>query len=443
MGLEAIQLYGVAGGLALVFLILIAWWFIRGKDDGAIIQRDIKKGNYEAAATRALTIGKLEQAYELFILAKRPLRAAEVALRRQKPRQAAELFEQAGDHKRAAEAYREAGFEGQAARLEAKQAANESQPAMGLHEPAAKDEDEVTRFRNAKAALKANDEAGAAKVKALGEKAAKTLLAKGDLRQAAEVLEAAGLLDAAVNLYVNLLGDPACAANLLAQHGEHRRAAELYEIAGKEQRALDAWVQWSTAAEDPFQHVSSVLRLGAQHAKSYCDTVLAARPLMEQTVDIHRAGADLLEKIGEARGAMEVARAVLSIRSADPQLKAQVARLEGKVAAQPVGTEASLEFSPESKGEKVERPELEAMLQDFVRDAAKDAVRTELQHQRRQAPVRGLEPVAITLQYVVDERVAKARTGPMGRGRVNLRKDREDRTGLRGRRRPGRRGAEV
>ena len=77
-------------------------------------------------------------------------------------------------------------------------------------------------------------------------------LSAGEIQRAADLSREAGLVDQAINLYVNLLGDPGS-----GRAAPRRRAAitsgaaELYEQAGEKERSLEAWVSWSYEAPDP------------------------------------------------------------------------------------------------------------------------------------------------------------------------------------------------
>jgi hypothetical protein len=74
------------------------------------IASDLAEGNYKAAAEHALEAGRLRTAYDLFLRAQQPLRAAQIAVRQDRLQDAAELFEKSGHRKRAAELYQQVGM---------------------------------------------------------------------------------------------------------------------------------------------------------------------------------------------------------------------------------------------------------------------------------------------------------------------------------------------
>ena len=71
--------------------------------------QDAFDGNFEAAANREMKAGNLEAAFEMYMRAQKPERAAAVAQRMGRIREAAELYERAGDKDRAAALYRQMG----------------------------------------------------------------------------------------------------------------------------------------------------------------------------------------------------------------------------------------------------------------------------------------------------------------------------------------------
>ena len=104
--------FAVAGVVMLVLVV----FFVRagnrkhGKKIDSTLAEDLAKGDCEAAAERELKAGRLRSAYELFVRAQQPLRAAQIAVRQGRLQDAAELFEKAGSRRRAADLYKQVGM---------------------------------------------------------------------------------------------------------------------------------------------------------------------------------------------------------------------------------------------------------------------------------------------------------------------------------------------
>ncbi|MBN2572971.1 MAG: protein kinase [Deltaproteobacteria bacterium] len=101
------------GGVLLLLLILFVLRAGKkkyGKKTDPKLADDLAKGNYEAAAERELKAGRLRSAYDLFLRAQQPMRAAQIAVRQGRLQDAAELFEKAGSRKRAADLYKQVGM---------------------------------------------------------------------------------------------------------------------------------------------------------------------------------------------------------------------------------------------------------------------------------------------------------------------------------------------
>ena len=104
--------FAVAGVVMLVLVV----FFVRagtrkhGKKIDSTLAEDLANGDCEAAAERELKAGRLRSAYDLFVRAQQPLRAAQIAVRQGRLQDAAELFEKAGSRRRAADLYKQVGM---------------------------------------------------------------------------------------------------------------------------------------------------------------------------------------------------------------------------------------------------------------------------------------------------------------------------------------------
>jgi tetratricopeptide (TPR) repeat protein len=359
----------IIAGIALLALI-VAYALLKRKKSGGIdgkTKRLATSGNYEAAANHELKMGNLSTALEYFLRAQKPLRAAQVAQKLGHARQAAELYEQAGDLEHAAIMYRQAGLARKAeeaeqnlkARVPAKKG-REAPVALGdldpvdegLLLPLDRSHDAVRAFEEARGKAGAGDPLALARLQDLGREASEALLSSGEIRRAAEICVEAGLVDQAINLYVNLLGDPGGAAPLFAARGDHKRAAELYEAAGKKERALHSWIECSRKAEDPLSYVSQVERLGDDNLATFLGSVIENRPLAKETLDLHFRVAETFERkarLAEAVAVLEpLALRQPAFRNAGEKLnglKLAIAGTEkpvkGKPAAPPDGRDTS------------------------------------------------------------------------------------------------------
>ena len=115
----------VVVAVVLVLVLLGVAWAIRkrsSKRPGPQLAADLAQGNFVAAAERELRAGRLHSAYNLFLRARQPLRAALVAVRMGRLQEAAELFEKAGSRKRAAELYKQVGMQDKVEALMAEEA---------------------------------------------------------------------------------------------------------------------------------------------------------------------------------------------------------------------------------------------------------------------------------------------------------------------------------
>jgi serine/threonine-protein kinase len=296
------------------------------------------RARHEAAAHKALAAGRLDAAYELFLRAQRPERAAALALRLGRTAEAAELFEKAGERGRAAELYRQLGQSGKVRELEQSSsepavagstsaAPSPSSGAAGFMLPADRARAAQARFEEQLHKVAPDDAAGQAKVAELARVAVDAYLALGDIRKAADLSRDAGLVDQAINLYVNLLGDPGSAATLLAARGEHKRAAELFEQAGQKERALSAWIDWSQRADDPLEHLEQVSRLFDKAMNRLIESVVETRPLESNSVDLYYRMARALEEHGQAAEALPLFERIQVVEPRYRDVAARVGQL--------------------------------------------------------------------------------------------------------------------
>ncbi len=288
------------GAIVIGFLLLL-----RRRGQSRTTEGYAKSGNYLAAANEAQRDGNLEVALEYLLLAKQPARAAQVAEKLGRPQQAGEIYESIGELARAADLYAQAGLRGRADEL--RRTLEESEPGPRAGDAESRDStDEIltdsqyaARLEKKLKRLRAEAERGSDK--ALGElmdvgrEAGELFLASGENERAAEVFRDAGLIDQAINVYINLLGDFGAAAALFAQRGDHDRAAEFYQEAGLRERALAAWGRWAEAAPDPLEHIEQVDQLGVEATCQFLETVVDQRPLSDETVDLHYRVAEAFE----------------------------------------------------------------------------------------------------------------------------------------------------
>lgn len=325
-------LVAVVGGVLVVLLVLLL--VLRRRRSGGPGQREeipgleeaLAQGHYLQAGYLAAKHERYEEAIDYYLRAQEPLRAAQIAARTRNIRRAAELYERGKDLERAAHFYEQCGMVEKAAEVRRQaqvamhRAAVETPrsapegfgPASRVgaagrpasERPASRDEAEQ-RFREAKAAA-GDDPAVLARLQELGAEAAESLLRVGNIRGAAAVYRDAGLLDEAVHLYVNVLGAPGEAAPLLAAQGKHERAAELYELAGQAERAAATWAEVARGSQMPERYVERIERLSADVAWKLLEELTKARPLSEQTAELHYRLATALQRRGEVARALEV-----------------------------------------------------------------------------------------------------------------------------------------
>jgi tetratricopeptide (TPR) repeat protein len=457
-------------GLVLLLALLLVWRKRRAakpKVDRQLVQ-DLSDGNYEAAAARELAAGNLEMAFDLFVRGQNPARAAQVAQRLGRTREAAELYERAGDVVRAAVLYRQVGLVRKAEELSlaaTSKGADAAGPVPGLASPADRARKVEAEFDEALRRASEGDAGARSRAEELGHQAAEAWLAAGDARKSAEVCRRAGLVDQAINLYANVLGDPGSAAQLLADRGDHRRAAELYEAAGQKERALAAWIDWGQTASDPFEPLDRIDRLGADALNRHVAAVLRARPLEPANMDLHYRAACALQDRGRAAQAAPLLQQIKGLdpnyRDVQVRLTALLPSLSQPPAAEPAAAPASapevddgVELPPVAgtpvptparpgrdsaepqqprlTAQQLEAADIQRIVSEAAVAAARQAVALTLDSQsalgpvveeviekaptgkrRRDRPVaRGVERVDLSLDYAADSVVEAAKSGP-------------------------------
>jgi serine/threonine-protein kinase len=362
----------VAGGGALLIVALLALLKLsrRGEDTplGRKMDRElaraIESGRWEVAAVRATTLGEHETALDMFLRAQKPGRAAQLAHRIGRVREAAELYERADELELARAAYEDAGVRHKAqeiaAEIERRKARSTREPPTVADRAPAKDaapaslsaaspndraEKRESAYREAALRAGPSDAAAQAHLRTMANDAAEAWLSVGDIRRAARVSADAGLVDQAVNLYVNVLGDASAAAALLDERGDHRRAAELFEAGGQKDRALASWVSWGAEAPDPLGNLQQVSRLGAEAPLTFLESVVERRPITEQTTDLHYRVALAMEEIGKVAAAVPVLEGISRL---DAGFRDVVTRLDRARAANAELVRAAAAEAPRS-----------------------------------------------------------------------------------------------
>lgn len=309
-------IFGVLGGGVLLVIILV---LVKRRQGPQTAKGLAEAGNYLAAAMQAKKEGKLEVAMEYFLIARQPVRAAGVARMLGRHEQAAEMLESAGELERAAALFEEAGLKSRARELreqiEARGELSETSNGDGESDSAMlSDADHAARLDRTFKETLANADRGSVEAQAelleVGREAAEACLAAGETQRAAEIFRDSGLVDQAINLYVNLLGEFGEAAALMSKRGDHDRAAELYEQAGQKERALGAWIKWAEDASDPLEHILAVDRLGDSSTNQLLDTIIDNRPLANDTVDLHYRVAEAYEERDEYKAAVELFQSI-------------------------------------------------------------------------------------------------------------------------------------
>ena len=374
----------VAGGL--VVIILLFWKLSKksdkekpkkGKDEASLM---IQNRDYVGAARLREKEGRYEDALEYYLLAKQPERAALLARRIGRPKQAAELFEVAGNREQASQLYAEAGMQQKA--LEVMPEPQEDELSLvseefdlgktkflNPSEVARKAEDE---FRQVLATLGASNTDPEAKqrMEQMGHDAAHATLSAGDTRRAADICRDAGLIDQAVNMYVNLLGDPGNAAALLADRGEHKRAAELYEVAGQIERSKAQWIDWSRGADNPLEQLINVKKLGDDAVGDWLDSIVEHHPPSTQNVELHYQIATAYEQTKNHNSALQVLQKTSKVAGDYKDIQGRISKLKSLVTQAPASQieEPEKNKKPEElkKSRQIQQEQQEQQEQDLL-----------------------------------------------------------------------------
>lgn len=340
----------LGGGMA--FLVVVLLFTRKGggkKKQDPQLEKFLKNGNFEGAARLEQQRGNLEAAFDYYLRAQKPERAAQIAQRLDRPKQAAELYERVGDLRRAATLYRQAGMNQKADELNQKadDASDEKTSASGKNDlDAPKAENRLRTpqeraiefqrtFTETHRKAKNGDAEAMNQLLALGRQAAEALLAAGETRDAADVCRDAGLVDQAVNLYANLLGDPGSAASILSDKGEHKRAAELYESARDLDKAFSEWRSWGKQAPDPLAHMDAIDRLGSDKSLVFLDEIVRARPPAKENTQILYRIASAYKDRNHAASAANVLKQVVQVAPSYQEAVHLLKEVEAHIAQHP------------------------------------------------------------------------------------------------------------
>ncbi len=333
---------GIGLGAIVVLIILLKVKNIGPKfGSNTKVDKTLKKfldaHNYEGAANYELKNNRQQSAYDLFIRAQRPAKAATVAAKMGWTKEAADLYERADELDRALDLYRLLGDKNKVTEIEARKERKEKGIKEGAPEPPRPKLDpnapdykakqlEQEFLDKKKAAQMSGDGDTRAAMEQAGRQAAEAFLGLGEMRKSAEILRDAGLTEQAVSMFVNLVGDSAAAADALGSKGEHKRAAELYDLAGQKDKALLAWLDWSDGAEDPLAHLADVDKLGDHAVPRLLEIVRQRRPLekTDPRMDLHHRMAAAYMDRGKHRDAVPLLEKLLAL---DPQYRDIGARL--------------------------------------------------------------------------------------------------------------------
>lgn len=285
----------------------------RSRGGGSAGNPQMTPAMFEAEAAKAFRAGELEEALDLYMRAQNTSKAAQVAQRLGRFDVAAEMYEHEGDLQRAAALYRKAGVAHKAQQLEKQlatvpEAEDEPSTSGAVMGPQQRAEATEQQFRQRLAKSGVDEE-----TQKLAEKASNAWLDLGDIRRAADICRDAGLVEQAVNYYVNVLGEPAEAAGLVSAQGDHARAAELYELAGMKERALGAWVKWGTAAPNPMDRLKDVQPLGEEAMGTFLERSLEQRPVNAQTLDLHYRAAVQMQELQINSAALRVMERIMQV----------------------------------------------------------------------------------------------------------------------------------
>jgi tetratricopeptide (TPR) repeat protein len=316
-------------------------------------ERLINEGRYAEAGRLAMREELWDEAVEFFMRAQQPLSAAQAAARAGEVRKAAELYERGQDSERAAHYYEKCGLVDKAhelrgvslAALLGKDVAGRAAasaaaaPLTGTQSlRAAKAEQLRDPEIDFRLALKEAQDSGAPtddeRLQALARDAADALLAKGEIRRAADVYRDAGLHDEAIHLFVNVLGSPGEAAPLVAARGNHERAAELYELAGQLERAAHTWVQVAKNSPRPESYLDRIEQLDEGVAQEYLEAETQIRPLSADNAEWHYRYAAMCERRGDAKKARHIFLRVQQVAGNYKDVGEHLARMREADAAQ-------------------------------------------------------------------------------------------------------------
>ena len=146
----------------------------------------------------------------------------------------------------------------------------------------------------------------------LDEDAAARLFAAGYFAAAARAYAEIGQVEEAVDLYLNVLGDPKAAAPLARRAFGPQKAAELLQIAGFRDEAAEQLVEAARASADPQQLIPQINALSTRVGLSFTQSLTEAAPLSPRTVETHYLHGLALARSGQKERAGEVLQAISS-----------------------------------------------------------------------------------------------------------------------------------
>lgn len=420
-------------------LILLVWLMMGRRRDAAPSAYDelpgltamVKKGEYGKAAALARSRNKLDVALELYLRAQQPENAAAIAAQLNDAKRAAELYERAKNWDRAAHFYGQAGLTERAEQLRREHpAANAPRAATPGPPPppaASRGRQLEAEFRTASAAADTS-ESHRARLQALAQTAANTLLAEGEIRRAADVFRDADLDDEAIHLYVNVLGEPGLAAPLLARRGNHERAAELYELAGETQSAATTWVEVARLAQRPEIFLDRIERLSRDVASAFLDQEVRRRPLDMSNAELFYRFAQTLAKRGDSQPAIDMYRKLRQVvgtyKDVDSQLELLVAGKQAvETRSQPQPQTNSAPTPPSSSFPALSAAQIHSLAEQVAKAAAEQIQRqSQIQFSNTVSVgvasaatgvlATGLENASIKVDLLFDGAVRAARGGP-------------------------------
>ncbi len=425
--------------IAIGAVLLLLVWFVMGRrrttapsayDELPGLAAMVKKGEYGKAAALARSRNKLDVAIELYLRAQQPENAAVIAAQLNDAKRAAELYERAKNWERAAHFYAQAGMADRADQVRREHLGASAGAPKSTAGPAAAPT--ISRGRELEAEFRAasasadTSESHRAKLQALAQTAANTLLAEGEIRRAADVFRDADLDDEAIHLYVNVLGEPGLAAPLLARRGNHERAAELYELAGESQRAATTWAEVARLAQRPEIFLDRIERLSRDVASAFLDQEVRRRPLDVSNAELFYRFAQALAKRGDSQPAIDMYRqlrqAVGAYKDVDSQLELLVAGKHA-VDARPQPQSTAAGAAPASALPALSAAQIHSLAEQVAKAAAEQIQRqSQIQFSNNLtvgiAPTTsgtlatGLEHASIKVDLLFDGAVRAARGGP-------------------------------